>query len=221
MSRHRLSRRRAVQLSGSLFVAGLAGCPGDPNGAETATETGGDATTAGRTATEAAFETRTATPETAETVATDTQTPGDGSPEVEPSATGTPASDSPTRTPSASAPASVTPAVSVSDQETGGETITVESVAVDRPGWLVVHPAADGGPDAATYLAAVSLDPGRSTGLEVSLNRSLAEDRTLYAMLHYDDPDDGSFTFAPGRGDDPPVEVDGETVVESFRVTVT
>ena len=221
MPRNRLSRRRAVQLSGSLFVAGLAGCPGDPNGAETAmTETGGDATTAGGTETGAASDTRTATPEGAETVTTDTESPADGSPETETSGTGTPPTDSPTRTPSGSAPASVTPAVSASEQETGGETITVERVAVDRPGWLVVHPAAGGGPDASTYFAAVPLDPGQSTDLEVTLERSLADDQTLYAGLHYDDPHDGNFTFAPGRGDDPPVVVDGETVVDSFRVTV-
>lgn len=198
MSRSRLSRRRAVQLSGSLLVAGLAGCPADPNGAGTAT------------------------PESAETVETDAGTPGDGdgTSEFEAPATGTPADDSPTRTRTRASSGGVTPAVSVSDQETDGGAVAVESVAVDGPGWLVVHPAANGGPDAATYLAAVPLDPGRSTDLTVALERSLERDQTLYAMLHYDDPGDDSFTFAPGRGDDPPVAVDGEGVVESFRVTV-
>ena len=216
MPEPRLSRRRAVQLSGSLFAAGLAGCPADPNGAETATqteaETGGDTSTASASETATRSASRTTTGGTPATETVETATEATGTADAEPAGT---------RTRTASTSASVTPAVSASDQPTDGETVTVGRVAVDRPGWLVVHPEADGGPDATTYLAAAPLDPGRHTDLRVTLNRPLEADRTLYAMLHYDDPADGNFTFAPGRGDDPPVAAGGETVVDSFRATVT
>lgn len=211
MSGSRLSRRRAVQLSGSLLVAGLAGCPADPDRPETTTRAGtGDDTPTGATS-------ETATP-TALTTARGGSATETGATETG-TETATADAETPTRT--ASASADVTPAVSAPDQRTGGETVTVGRVAIDRPGWLVVRPDADGGPDAATYLAAVPLDPGRRTDLRVALNRTPEADRTLYAMLHYDDPDDGNFTFAPGRGDDPPVTAGGERVVDSFRVTVT
>ena len=203
------SRRRAIQLSGSALLAALAGCPGDQGGAETETD-GGTPTAEPGPATET--ETETAAVESPETETVEPENPETETAETETAAVESPETET---------PVDATPALSVSDQETSGETLTVESATINRAGWLVVHPESNGGPDATTNLAAVALEPGQSTDVEVPLDESVSEDQTLYAMLHYDDPADGEFTFTPDNGEDPPVTADGEPVVEAFDVTVT
>ena len=198
MSRNGLSRRRAVQVSGSVLLAALAGCPG--NGGQNGTQT-----TAGGTGTGTAG-TGTAETETAETGTAGTGTAETGTAETGTAETGTAETGTP----------SLAPSVSVSDQQTSGETVTVSSVTIDRAGWLVIHPVGDrGGPAAGTALGATQLQPGTSSNVTVQLDQPLSESQTLYAMLHYDIPDDGKFSFTPSPSDDPPVPV-----MESFEVTV-
>jgi plastocyanin len=113
-----------------------------------------------------------------------------------------------------------TPSLSVSDQETDGTTVTVPSAAIDGEGWLVVHPETDGGgPNGKVTLATKQLQPGSYSDVTLELDESLSESQTVYAMLHYDDPADGEFTF-PGDGD-PPVKTDGSPLVKPFEATVS
>ena len=110
--------------------------------------------------------------------------------------------------------------LSVSDQEVESRTVTVPDVAIDGTGWLVVHPEADGGgPNGKVVLAKRRLDAGLYADQTLSLSSSISEDQTLYGMLHYDDPEDGEFTF-PQSGD-PPVKKDGSPVVKPFEVTMS
>lgn len=115
---------------------------------------------------------------------------------------------------------SITPSLSVTDQESDGSTLTIPSLALDEPGWVVVHPEADGGgPKGTEVLAGRHLEAGRYADLEVSLSEGLSSDQTVYGMLHYADPNDDEFTF-PKHGD-PPVTKDGSPIVEPFDVTVS
>jgi plastocyanin len=112
------------------------------------------------------------------------------------------------------------PSLSVENQETDGQSLVVPQMTIDNSGWLVVHPEADGGgPNGGVTLAQQQVEAGRYRSVTLSLSETLQEDQTLYAMLHYDDPADGTFTF-PSDGD-PAVTSDGSPVVESFSVTVT
>jgi plastocyanin len=112
------------------------------------------------------------------------------------------------------------PSLSVQDQETDGRSLVVPQMTIDDSGWLVVHPEADGGgPNGSVTLAQKQVDAGTYRSVTLSPSETLQEDQTLYAMLHYDDPADGTFTF-PDDGD-PAVTSDGSSVVKSFSVTVT
>ncbi|MFB6094929.1 MAG: plastocyanin/azurin family copper-binding protein, partial [Halodesulfurarchaeum sp.] len=111
------------------------------------------------------------------------------------------------------------PSLAVTDQETDGSTVRVPSLAIDRTGWLVIHPEAEGGgPKGGVTLATRQLAPGLYADRVLSLSSAISSDQTLYAMLHYDDPMDGSFTF-PENGD-PPVTAGGSPLVKPFDVTV-
>lgn len=110
------------------------------------------------------------------------------------------------------------PALSVADQEADGGAVTIPSATIDAAGWLVVHPEGeDGGPDGAVTLAERRLSAGEYGDVELTLEPLAAREQTVYAMLHYDEPADGEFTF-PDEGD-PAVAVDGEPVVAPFSVT--
>jgi len=112
------------------------------------------------------------------------------------------------------------PAIEVEGQEVQDGAVVVARVMIDKPGWLVLHPEAQGGgPDAAAALALLYFDaPGEYRDIEAPFTSNLTGEQTVYAMLHYDDPADGDYTFAPGETDDPPVIVEGNIVVRPFTV---
>ena len=126
---------------------------------------------------------------------------------------------SPTPPPPPSAP---TPSIAVQDQEVTSNSVVIAQAAIDKPGWIEIHAeAAQGGLDPATDLGHVHIDAGRHTNVTVPLSQPVSSGQTLYAMLHYDQPADGTFTFAPGNSDDPPVVVSEQVVVQPFTVTTS
>ncbi|MFB6353392.1 MAG: plastocyanin/azurin family copper-binding protein [Halobacteriales archaeon] len=151
---------------------------------------------------------------------------GGGGDDTAPTET-TGATDTPSPTDASMETASPTPtdgmaavALEVADQETDSRNVTVPAAVLDDDGWLVVHPpAAGGGPNGGVTLATKRLPAGEYADVELQLDRVLAGSQTVFAMLHYDDPADGEFTF-PQNGD-PPVTKDGSPVVKPFEVTYT
>lgn len=110
-----------------------------------------------------------------------------------------------------------TPSITAEPQGTDGDTVEIRDATIDRAGWVVIHPrAAGGGPDASTVLGATQIDSGENDNVDVQLDSELTENQSLYAMLHYDDPADGDFTFLSSG--DPPVQVNNSTVVQDFYV---
>jgi len=107
----------------------------------------------------------------------------------------------------------VTPSVTVSDQAIEDAMVTVDSVVSDGQGWIVIHADEDGAPGAVIGQAAVS--DGENTDVAVEIDVSQATE-TLHAMLHTDSGEMGMYEFPDA---DPPVEVDGEIVMEPFTVT--
>jgi len=107
----------------------------------------------------------------------------------------------------------VTPSVTVSDQRIENGTVTMDAVVSDGPGWIVIHIQEDGAPGAVIGHAAVS--DGENTDVWVEIDVSQATD-TLYAMLHTDTGEMGMYEFPDA---DPPVQVEGEIVLQPFIVT--
>ncbi len=106
------------------------------------------------------------------------------------------------------------PQVVVADQPIANNTVTIERVVVAEPGWLVVHADAEGRPG--PILGQTLLTPGVNTGVVVQVDTAGATP-TLFAMLHSDRGEQGTFEF-PG-GADIPVTLNGAVVTPSFTVT--
>jgi predicted lipoprotein with Yx(FWY)xxD motif len=105
------------------------------------------------------------------------------------------------------------PMVEVSDQAVMDETVTIDRVVSDGPGWLVVHADADGKPGPVIGYEAVSNGPSENVVVNIDAT-SLTE--TLFAMLHTDSGVIGTYEFP---GEDGPVSVDGQVITPSFSVT--
>lgn len=106
------------------------------------------------------------------------------------------------------------PQVLVNDQPIANDSVTIERVVVAEPGWLVVHADAEGRPG--PILGQTLLTPGVNTGVVVQIDVSGATP-TLFAMLHSDRGELGTFEF-PG-GADIPVTLNGAVVTPPFTVT--
>ena len=115
-------------------------------------------------------------------------------------------------------------AVAFQDQATAGSTVTVDSVRLDDGGFLTIHDSRllDGQPRESVRGVSAALDPGTYEGIKVTLEEALAEDDTLIAMPHRDEPADGEYRFVESGGDeDPPyLDLEGNAVVDTAEVTV-
>lgn len=115
--------------------------------------------------------------------------------------------------------------IAVEDQVVD-ESIVVTDINIDRSAWVIVWPDGDGnGPEFAETetenpIAQAYLDPGETNRVEAEstvwappIADRVEDGDTLWVVLHYDDPRDNEFIYP---SDDPPVEIDGEIVKESF-----
>jgi hypothetical protein len=109
--------------------------------------------------------------------------------------------------------AQMTPSVTVSDQPITDNMVTVDMVVSSGPGWIVIHADDNGSPG--TVLGHTAVADGENTNVMVEL---ATEGRTdmLWAMLHQDAGTVGTYEFP---GDDAPVTLDGNVVMQSFMVT--
>lgn len=109
--------------------------------------------------------------------------------------------------------AQTTPSVTVSDQPIVNNTVTVDQVVSNGPGWIVIHADDNGSPG--TVLGHAAVSDGENTNVVAEL---ATEGRTemLWAMLHEDTGTVGTYEFPGG---DPPVTVDGNIVMQSFTIT--
>ena len=105
------------------------------------------------------------------------------------------------------------PSVQVEDQKVRMNRVKIAQVVSDGQGWLVIHADRDGGPG--PVIGYKKVKDGVNKNVRVKLDKEMVTD-TLYAMLHTDSGEMGTYEFPDA---DPPVEVDGETVVEPFELT--
>lgn len=107
-----------------------------------------------------------------------------------------------------------TPAVHVSDQETDGTQVTVDQVVAAEAGWLVIHADGDGRPG--PVIGKTAVPAGTTDNVVVVLDEPIYGETTLWAMLHVDAGEIGTYEF-PGA--DGPVRVDDAVVVSPFTAT--
>ena len=110
--------------------------------------------------------------------------------------------------------AQMVPSVSATDQEIVGSTVTISEVVSNGPGWLVVHAQADGKPGPILGYSPVSDGDNQNVVVDLNLENATG---TMYAMLHTDAGEVGTFEFP--NGDDGPVSVDGSVVTPAFAVS--
>jgi predicted lipoprotein with Yx(FWY)xxD motif/polyisoprenoid-binding protein YceI len=108
----------------------------------------------------------------------------------------------------------VEPYVSVMDQQVEADSVKISEVQIDGPGWLVVHAQADGKPG--PIIGYQALEPGLSKDVVVKISVPDATE-TLYAMLHTDAGELGTFEFPDGP--DAPIAVDGNVVTPAFVIS--
>ena len=85
-----------------------------------------------------------------------------------------------------------------------GSVLVLDTVKVRSDAWVVVHPAALGGPDASRVVGLSFVMHGETTRMPVALEAPVAPGDTLYAMLHDDTGEIGAFEFdGPGTPDQP------------------
>lgn len=77
-------------------------------------------------------------------------------------------------------------------------TFVFSKVAIDQPGWLVLHPFRDGAPVPTEYVGATLLSKGVSTDVEITASGTVQADQMFVVMLHYDVNQDGVFDFNDG-----------------------
>jgi len=114
------------------------------------------------------------------------------------------------------------PLIELLDEASEGTSISFK-VAIDKPGWLVLHPVAPGGGfDASEEITRAYLsEAGEYAEIAVPVAEALIGDMDAFAMLHYDEPADGTYTFKPGGTDDLPVLVDEVPMMVSFTMKGT
>lgn len=140
---------------------------------------------------------------------TDTPVPAPTSTPVAP--TDTPVSQEPTAEPTEEP--EIVPSVSVQDQELVDGTVSIAEVVSAGPGWIVIHAQAEGAPGPVVGYAAVV--EGVNAGVVVQVDPAGATE-TLYAMLHTDAGEIGTYEF-PGA--DVPATVEGQVITPAFQVT--
>jgi plastocyanin len=105
------------------------------------------------------------------------------------------------------------PSVTVQGQAVVDGKVTIAEVVSDGPGWLVVHAQVDGKPG--PVLGYSPVKDGVNSDVIVELDVANATE-TLYAMLHTDAGQTGTYEFP---GPDGPVSIDGQVVTPAFQVS--
>jgi glucose/arabinose dehydrogenase/plastocyanin len=110
-------------------------------------------------------------------------------------------------------PEPVEPGVVVTDQPIVNDTVTVDEVVSDGPGWIVIH--ADANTTPGPVIGHSPVEDGVNENVTVEIETENATE-ILHAMLHVDAGEIGVYEFP---GPDVPAEVDGEIVNVPFNVT--
>ena len=125
-----------------------------------------------------------------------------------------PSAPEPSSTPATEA--RVQPAVEVQDQKPMDGQVTIDKVVAEKDGWIVIHIEKDGKPGPIIGYAPVKA--GENTNIQVTIDLEKATE-TLFAMLHVDEGQMGTYEFP--NGPDVPVKVGDKVVVKPFKIEMS
>jgi len=108
---------------------------------------------------------------------------------------------------------SIQPSLAVSDQSLTDNEVVIDSLYLDKSGYVVIHKEDNGKPGA--VIGHSDLVSGENNNLKVEIDSSQAGSK-IFAMLHYDDNDDGVYGFPD---EDKPVVLEGNVVVKPIVIT--
>jgi plastocyanin len=120
--------------------------------------------------------------------------------------------------------ASALASVTFADQTTDGTSVTVDSVRMDRGGFVTMHDDSLLDGDTLGSVVGVSeyLGPGSYEDVVVSLDEELTSDQTLIAMPHRDTNDNETYDFVDTDGsEDGPFTNNDGAITDSGQVTIT
>lgn len=109
--------------------------------------------------------------------------------------------------------AGFTPSVTVSDQDAGDGTVTIDEVVAAEPGWLVIHVTRGGGPGPVIGQSPVEVGPNANVEVDIDLGQATGQ---LFAMLHVDHGSVGVYEFP---GDDTPASAGDQIVNVPFQAS--
>jgi PGF-CTERM protein len=118
---------------------------------------------------------------------------------------------------------SVTAVVTVSDQTTDGESVTVDSATLHDGGFVTVHDASvtEGAVFESVRGTSAYLSPGTHENVTVSLSSPLTETTTVVPMAHRDTDGDRAYDFVSSEGaEDGPYVARGGPVVATAEAAV-
>ena len=113
-----------------------------------------------------------------------------------------------------------TATVSISDQESDGSEVVVDSAQLSSGGFIVIHDGSllDGDVEGSVIGNSEYLEPGTYNDVTVTLDEPMDENFTAIAMPHQDTNDNEAYDFP---GDDGPYTSNGSAVTDSANVTVS
>jgi|AntDeeMinimDraft_5_1070356.scaffolds.fasta_scaffold03152_4 hypothetical protein len=113
-----------------------------------------------------------------------------------------------------------TPKLSVEDQKVSDNTVVIDSVSMAEDGYVVIHAADDDGKlKAPESIGHKMVEKGEHNKVKIELDESVKSGDKLFAMLHKDTDEHGSYQFAESGGKkDGPATADGKPVIKPFMV---
>jgi len=104
-------------------------------------------------------------------------------------------------------------------QNVSAGTTTIKGLTYQAGLVMVLRPATpEGEMDTSTTLKAWEIQYAGPFSYTITTPATLDEGDILFAVLHYDDPDDNFFTYTQGGDEDLPIEVDGSIVVGRLEI---
>jgi PGF-CTERM protein len=117
--------------------------------------------------------------------------------------------------------ASVNAVVTISDQDSDGSTVVVDSVTLANGGFVTIHDGtlADGAVFDSVRGTSEYLAPGTHEDVEVALDTELDGETTVFAMAHVDSDGDQAYTFVESEGAaDGPYVASGAPVMNTASI---
>jgi|AntRauTorckE6833_2_1112554.scaffolds.fasta_scaffold00407_18 hypothetical protein len=116
------------------------------------------------------------------------------------------------------------PSVEANTQGTNnGNQVVISNIDSPEDGWVVIHRSNENndGPQVPEIIGKAAVDMGSNSDVSIQLEEGVANDETLWAMLHEDTGEIGTYEFDGENGLDNPVIFDEEIVMASFMISQT